>query len=589
MEDGGSSRAAPWEGQSMLHPLLRRQLARVGIDAESAPASEGLAALLERVSGSYADADKDRYTLERALELSSYEMQALNVQLAAESRHLAAVMRSIGDGLCVLDADGRVAFANPAAERLLQRSLEELRERRIVDAFEAEDAAGAPLELEAARREWDGRARRADGSTIPVTCRANPIVQDGRVSGWVLVFRDVTERRRVLRETRAAKEAAESANLAKSQFLANMSHELRTPMNGVLGFISLVLDTQLTGEQRECLTIVRSSAQMLLTVLNDILDFSKIEAGKLELEAVDVDLRRLAEDLCEFLLPRAEEKGLDLVCDVAPSLAGRVKGDPTRLRQILMNLLGNSIKFTERGQVVLQVSAEAAEGGAVRVRLRVADSGIGIPADKRDRLFKPFSQVDATTTRHYGGTGLGLAIAQRLVDLMKGRIEFESERGVGTTFTVTLELERGADVECPAVGAGVSSLRVLVVEDNAVARRAVAALVADVGATPSDASTSETALAALRESARIGRPFDAVVVDGSLPGDEAFALVDAVRADLAIGRTPILVATSLEPSKAAAARSKGFDAVLVKPLRRDAVCEALSRIACGPPPGLAPA
>jgi PAS domain S-box-containing protein len=355
----------------------------------------------------------------------------LEEQLERERAFLANITDHMGEGVYAVDEQGRCTFLNREAERLLGWEREELAGHDLNAVIHF---GQRPLLPEENYRSNDETFTRRDGSQFDVALVTAPLMKEGQVIGSVGVFRDITEEKRSARQLQAALEAARAASEAKSHFLANMSHEIRTPMNGIIGMTELALDTDLSREQAEYLGIIRSSAESLLTIINDILDFSRIEAGELNLVSVEFDLREVVGETAKTLAYRAQEKGLELVVDVAADVPERLRGDPGRLRQVLINLLGNAVKFTERGSVVLRLSSEGSEQGRARLHFSVEDTGIGIPKDKQESIFASFAQADATITREYGGTGLGLAISNRLVELMGGRIGVESEPGVGSSF-----------------------------------------------------------------------------------------------------------------------------------------------------------
>jgi signal transduction histidine kinase/CheY-like chemotaxis protein len=520
---------------------------------------------------------------------------ALKRRVIERTETLRAALESTADGIMVVDSARRMIAHNQkfAAMWSIPDSLLKQHDTRPVLDFVASQLKDGEAFLSKTvalyadlKSKTDDVIEFKDGRVLER--HSEPQTVAGKNVGRVWGFRDVTERKRAEQELQGAKEAAEKANRAKSEFLANMSHEIRTPMNGVLGMTDLLLETGLDAEQRECATLVKSSADSLLTIINDILDFSKIEAGRLELELFEFNLRDCITLIVRTLALRAQQTGLELTCNIHPEVPERVVGDLNRLRQILFNLVGNSIKFTERGQVGLRIALDSSTPEELRLHFVVTDTGVGIAPEKQKLIFTAFSQADSSTARKFGGTGLGLTICSRLVELMGGEIWVESALGQGSQFHFTAKLGQGkpgvasrtqTDSASPATLQTMlkasRKLRVLLAEDNAVNQRIACRVLEKRGYEVTVAADGHAALAALDRAA-----FDVVLMDVQMPQMDGFETTAAIRArERDTGRHLPVIAMTAHAMQGDRERclAAGMDDYLSKPLKVPELLELLEK------------
>lgn len=521
-----------------------------------------------------------------------FSLQTLEIRSGA--LRYRQIVETAFDAFVGFDASLVVEHWNPRAEQIFGWTRSEAEGRPLSDFILLDRKAN---ELEKSLRQQLGQiedaemqarlevvAQHRDGRQFAAEMALSS-VQTGAKKLFAAFVHDVTERKLVEQEREAAKVAAEAASRAKGEFLANMSHEIRTPLNGVIGMTELALQTELTREQRDYLDTVRISAESLLIVINDILDFSKIEAGKVELESVDFDLRDCFETVLRTLALRADEKGLELLCDVQSDIPERFRGDSNRLRQILVNLLGNAIKFTHTGEVALKVTCSGPESGQYTLQCEVSDTGIGIAPEQLENVFQSFSQGDTSTTRKYGGTGLGLTISRRLVEMMGGRIWVESELGRGSSFRFTVSLEppvapahSGRFSTLPLSGV-LEGTRVLVVDDNRTNRRILEGLLASWGMNPEAASDGESALAALQAARENGQVFQLILTDMHMPNMDGFELIECIRkVNSSSAPTIVMLTSGGHRGDAARCEQLGVAAYLLKPIRQAELREAIARV-----------
>ncbi|HXG84989.1 MAG TPA: PAS domain S-box protein [Pyrinomonadaceae bacterium] len=498
---------------------------------------------------------------------------------------LASIVESSEDAIMSKTLEGVITSWNSGAKRIFGYPAKEIVGRNIALLFPPERLYEEPQIVERIKRgerieHYETVRVCKDGRHIPVSLTVSPVKDsNGGIVGISKIVRDITAQKQVEIELNEARDDALESARMKSEFLANMSHEIRTPMNGVIGMTGLLLDTDLTDEQREFTETVRSSGDALLKIIDDILDFSKIEAGQMRFEKIDFDLIEAVESSVGLLAERAQAKDVEMASIVYSDVPSSLMGDPGRLRQVLMNLVGNAVKFTERGEVAVSVRKQKETGDYVVLRFNIADTGIGISDEARRRLFHAFTQADGSTTRKYGGTGLGLAISKQLVEMMGGEIGVESAPGRGSTFWFTARFEKQSPPASSSPVANLDGARVLIVDDNRTNRRIFLHQTASWGMIPAEADSGKAALRLLRSAAAKGEPFDVAILDLMMPEMDGFDLARRIKSDASLASVAlVLLSFSGKSGRGQTARETGIAAYLQKPVRQSQLYNCLTTV-----------
>ncbi|MEP7075636.1 MAG: response regulator [Acidobacteriota bacterium] len=488
-----------------------------------------------------------------------------------------AIVESSQDAIMSKTLDGIVKSWNRGAEAIFGYREDEMIGRHVsvlfpLELLEEEADFIQKIKNGEKIRQYETIRVKKNGQRFPVSLTLSPITDDkGKIIGISKIARDITAQREAEAELKIARDSALESTKLKSDFLSNMSHEIRTPMNGVIGMTDMLLTTSLTKEQRELAEIIRSSADGLLTIINDILDFSKIEAGKLHFETIDFNLQNAVESTVELFAERSQSRGVELASLIESNVDVNLRGDPGRLRQVLTNLIGNAVKFTEKGDVVVRISKETETENSLRLHFQVSDTGIGIQTEVQQELFKAFTQADSTMTRQYGGTGLGLAISKQLVEGMGGEIRVDSEYGKGSVFSFTANFEKQSKEDTREIVplSSLENLRVLIVDDNKTNRTMLKHQVSSWGMLANEAADGPTALVRLREAAENKVPYRLAILDLMMPGLNGFELAYFIKNDPLLGDVKLILMPSFgQRGHAESARENGIDRYLVKPVRK---------------------
>jgi len=513
-----------------------------------------------------------------------FSAQAM-VLRSTEERYRVLFERSL-TGICRTAPDGTIIGMNRACAELLgyENPLDAIGVNFVKHLPHAEAEACRKTLLETKRlASYETKLLKTNGESVWVLHSATLMESsDGQPVEIQSMYLNINERKRAEAELRSAKQAAEAANQAKSEFLANMSHEIRTPMNGIIGMTELALETSLSTEQRDYLETVKLSAESLLGVISDVLDFSKVEARQLQVNPIDFHLQECVENVLRALALRAHEKGLELACHIDPAVPETVFGDPVRLRQILTNLIGNAIKFTDEGEVTLIVERSGGAGNHGELHFALQDTGPGIPKEKQADVFRAFVQADGSITRRHGGTGLGLTISTPLAELMGGRIWLESEVAQGSIFHVVLPLPESHKILSQQVvlsSPELKNLSVLVVDDNATNRKILVEMLRRWGCAPMAVEGAHSAISVLLERSKTRQPIDLVLTDAQMPEEDGFMFIETIRRSPQLTQAAIMMLTSIgKYADVERCRSLGLAAYLTKPVRQHELKEAILRV-----------
>lgn len=572
-----------------MHRLLVRQIKKELGDEFLE--DENFKSFFLKISEYYEEKDKERQLLENALDVSTKELNELNRKNQEKNEALLRIQESALDAaanmIMITNRVGKIIYVNRSFCDFTGFSKEELigaSPQIISSNTHPSEFYRNIWEMVLSGKTWVGEIvnMRKDGSLYPEEMTVTPIYESGEITHFVAIKKDITERKLAEDELRLARDQALEASRLKSEFLATMSHEIRTPMNGVVGMIDILLDSKLTELQREYLCVIKDSSGLLLTIINDILDFSKIEAGKLDIDYSEVNVVGIVEGICEILYSKAKENNNALISYVDPRVNKLLKGDPTRITQVITNLVGNAIKFTKNGEVSVKVFPIMYTDNFWKLRFEISDTGIGISKENQTKLFQSFVQADGSTTRQYGGTGLGLAISKRLVELMGGQIWLESEEGKGSTFSFTIPFEEVQPDISEITNIDFDKfkdLRVLIVDDSPNSRDILSKYLKYWTIECVTADSGKEALNILKSSANSGKKIDIAIIDLMMPDMDGFELAAKIKIEESMASTKMILWTAYDQKGTAhQAKGCGFLSYITKPIKQNALLEALYNV-----------